>query len=63
MFRDGEPLKLTDGKVFIDRDFAIFSHVISYLRNDLRIFDFDDPYVKNQFELELKHWGLHLAWV
>ena len=49
---------IKDGKIFIDRDPVIFGYLISYLRNNYRIGEFDSRFERKQFKLELEYWGL-----
>ena len=59
MFSGRHELKKDDtGKIFLDRDGKTFEHIISYLRNNLRIAQFDSSFQKEQFELELRYWKL-----
>jgi hypothetical protein len=47
MFSGRHELKKDDkGKVFLDRDGKTFEHIISYLRNNLRISSFDSSFQK-----------------
>lgn len=63
MFSGKHQLKKIGGAIYIDRDLIMFSHLISYLRNDLQIHDFEDKQTRYQFVLELKYWGLHAAYL
>jgi hypothetical protein len=47
MFSGRHELKKDEkGKVFLDRDGKTFEHIISYLRNNLRISAFETAFLK-----------------
>ena len=58
LFSGKQSLRKIDGKVFIDRNPQIFTYVLDYLRNDQTPLNFQDPTMKELFDLELKHWKL-----
>ena len=57
-----DPLPTLNGKIFINRDWKIFQHVIFYLRSNLQYKPVSmSNDIKNLYELELKYWGLTQA--
>ena len=48
-----------NNRVFIDRDGQAFTHVINFLRNNLKISTFNNPFEEDQFYLELEYWKLN----
>lgn len=51
-------LKNGSGHFFIDRDPDVFTLVITYLRNGLRIPEIKDEFLRERFNMELDHWLL-----
>ena len=58
MFSGRHPLKEIDGEVFLDRDPKIFGELLPYLRNGRQTPAFDSKSMADQFQVELKYWGL-----
>ena len=50
--------KTKTGKIFLDRNGEIFSFIIDFLRNDLKITTMIDEFKKGQFYFELEYWKL-----
>lgn len=56
-------LAVADEKsIFINRNPKTFGYVLDFLRNDCEISKISDEYEQNQFELELKYWGIPYYW-
>ena len=56
--RNDSMLTRVDGRIFVDRDPAIFKYVVSYLRNNQKLPLIHDSFVASLFEKELDFWGL-----
>ena len=59
----GDNMRVIKGEqyseIFIDRDPALFSKLISYLRSDMKVYpEFDSPQEEIAFANELDYWGL-----
>lgn len=51
--------EIVEDEVFVDRDGETFSYLLNYLRNNRQLKPvFNDEYKNQQFDLELKHWGV-----
>ena len=51
--------EIIEDEVFVDRDGETFSYLLNYLRNNRQLKPvFNDEYKNQQFDLELKHWGV-----
>ena len=51
--------EIIEDEVFVDRDGETFSYLLNYLRNNRQQKPvFNDEYKNQQFDLELKHWGV-----
>ena len=62
MFQETNKLfKNIDGVVFLDRNGTIFSYLIDWLRNNMKISEFGDKFTQNQFDLEIEFWGLNIS--
>ena len=47
-----------DGAIFIDRDADSFSLLITYLRNNCKMPQIKEDYLREKFEIELDYWGI-----
>ena len=58
MFNLNHELNIQNGRVYIDRNQEVFGLVLDYLRDNQKKFVIKDDRLKQQFENELKFWGL-----
>jgi hypothetical protein len=58
MFNLNHELNIQNGRVYIDRNQEVFGLVLDYLRDNQKKFVIKDGRLKQQFENELKFWGL-----
>jgi hypothetical protein len=58
MFNLNHELNIQNGRVYIDRNQEVFGLVLDYLRDNQKKFVVKDDRLKQQFDNELKYWGL-----
>ena len=58
MFSGRHHLPKFEGKIFVDRNPVVFSHIIDYLRNNMQLPEGLDKLEIGKIDLEIQFWGL-----